>query len=850
MQLKIPDFGLVVLIGASGSGKSRFAQNHFRTSEVLSSDHYRSVVGDDDRGPETTKDAFHVIETIAERRLLGRRLTVIDATNIQPDDRKQWVHLARRTHAPLTAILLDLPEGACQAQNAARGDARPAHVVRRQARAMRRHVRTLSREGYRRRPRIRTPEEARAAEVTREPLATDHRHRTGPFDIIGDVHGCREELEALLRKLGYEVERHEEDGRPRYQVTPPEGRLAVFVGDLVDRGPDSAGTLSLVMDAAAAGAALAVRGNHDAKLARALAGRNVERKHGLAETLEQLEKAPETFRKEVEEFIEGLPSHYVLEGGKLVVAHAGMKKELQNRTSREVREFGLYGETTGETNEDGLPVRLDWTRNYRGTAAVVYGHTPAPGPEWVNNAICIDTGCAFGGSLTALRWPERDTVSVPAEQTYHAPPKSLATAAGENRQQESDRLLSIADVRTPMRIQTAIAGSVSIRKENGAAALETMSRFGIDPRWLIYLPPTMSPCDSSTADGMLEHPAEAFGYFRARGVRHVMCQEKHMGSRAVIVCGRTAAEAAARFGIESPHGGTIYTRTGRPFFDDTAVEAAILDQVRAGMTGAGLWEELETDWVCLDTEIMPWSAKGAGLVRDHYQPVAAASRLGLAAATGALRQAAGRNGDLGALLGRFEARAEMAARYDAAYQRYNWPVNGIKGLKVAPFHLLATEGAEHSGKSHTWQMEMLGRLVEAGGTLTATEHLTVDVDDEDDVARATAWWSQRTEAGAEGMVVKPIDAITRTTRGTVQPALKCRGREYLRIIYGPEYTTPDQLERLRHRNTGGKRRLALREFALGIEALREFVRRSPLRKVHRAVFGVLALESEPTDPRL
>ena len=248
----------------------------------------------------------------------------------------------------------------------------------------------------------------------REPLPCDRRNLTGPFDIIGDVHACREELEALLSKLGYCVEPKVAADRPGYDVAPPPGRTAVFVGDIVDRGPDSASALALVMDMVEAGHALEVPGNHDAKLARALADRDVERKHGMARTLEQLDAMPESFRQRAAEVLAGLPSHYVLDGGTLVVAHAGMKEHLQNRTSRQVRDFGLYGETTGETDDDGLPVRLDWAAGYRDRAAVVYGHTPVRRAEWVNETICIDTGCAFGGRLTALRWPERELVSVPA----------------------------------------------------------------------------------------------------------------------------------------------------------------------------------------------------------------------------------------------------------------------------------------------------------------------------------------------------------------------------------------------------------------------------------------------------
>ena len=850
-QLTIPDYGLVVLIGAAGAGKTTFAERSFGASEVLSSDHYRSVVGDGERSARTTRDAFDIIEQIARRRLRARLLTVIDATNVQDDDRKRWVEIARGEHAPVSAIVLDLNERDCQEQNAGRGDgARPGHVVRRQWRALQRSVKLLSKQGYRRRSRLRSPTEALEAQVVREPLDCDIRTQHGPFDVIGDVHGCRAELEALLARLGYRVEAVEAtadgDG-PHYEVTPPAGRRAVFVGDIADRGPDSAGALALVMDAVAAGAALAIPGNHDSKLARAIEGAKVERKHGLEQTLEQIGKLPAAFAERVRAFIRSLPSHYVADGGNLVIAHAGMPEALQNRVSGAVRHFGLFGDVSGETDADGLPERRDWARDYRGEAHVVYGHTATARPEWVNNTICIDTGCAFGGRLTALRWPERELVDVEAERTYAEPKRPLATATGA-KEQQSDSLLDVEDVTAPMRIETRLAGSVAIGRRQGEAALELLSRFAVDPRWLIYVPPTMSPCDSARAEGLLEHPAEAFGYFRARNVREVMCEEKHMGSRAVIVAARSREAARERFGIDAPAAGCIYTRTGQPFWHDAGIEKAVLDQVRAAMEQARLWDELATDWVCLDAEVMPWSAKGQGLIERHYEPVAAASRMGLAAALGALR--APEAGEVCAELAeRYESRAAMAAAYDEAYRRYSWPTDGIEGLQIAPFHLLATEGAVHADKPHAWHMETLARLYEHAAVLSTTEHRVVDVDDDAEVAAATTWWTERTGAGAEGMVVKPAAFVTRGERGLVAPALKVRGREYLRIIYGPEYTSADQLERLRRRNTSRKMGLAIREFALGIEGLEAFVGREPLRRVHAAAFGVLALESEPLDPR-
>ena len=483
MPITIPDFGLVVLIGAAGSGKTSFADRHFRQSEILSSDHYREVVGDDDRNPRTTSDAFEVMASIAAKRLAARRVAVIDATNVHPDDRAQWVQVARAHHAPLTAVVLDVSEGTCHRQNGQRGiHARPRHVVHRQWNTLRRSKNGLQEEGYRRRHRLRSAEEILDTEVQRAPLKSDRRDHGGPFDIIGDVHGCQNELAQLLKQLGYTFVGSEPGNR---EVRHPGGRIAVFTGDLTDRGPDPTGVLSLVMDMADKGQAMVVQGNHEAKLARALGGADVERKHGLATTMEALEQETPAFRQRVRQLLTTAKQHYMLNGGRLVVAHAGMKEELQGRSSAEVRSFGLYGETTGEVDEEGMPVRKDWALEYRGEAAVVYGHTPVAEAVWRNNTMCVDTGCVYGGALTALRWPEREVVSVAAEKPYDEPSPASMTKTEEP---VDDRMIDIADV-SARQIQTRLGGKVGIRKENRAAALEIMSRHAVDPRWLIYLPP-------------------------------------------------------------------------------------------------------------------------------------------------------------------------------------------------------------------------------------------------------------------------------------------------------------------------------------------------------------------------
>ena len=846
MKITLPELSLVVLMGPSGCGKSSFARKHFKPTEVLSSDECRGLVSDDENNQAATNDAFDVLYYIAKKRLAAGRMTVFDATNVQPEARKNAIALAREFHVLPVAIVFDIPERICHERNKTRDDRSfGPHVIRQQTQQLHRSLGSLQREGFRHIFKLQSVEDVDAVEVTREPLWNNRKFDHGPFDVIGDVHGCQDELDALLAKLGYA---RDESGVYRHA----QGRKAVFLGDLVDRGPNIAGVLRTAMAMEKAETALCVPGNHEMKLLRKLRGKDVKMTHGLAETMEQLDREPPEFRNDVAHFIDDLVSHYVLDDGKLVVAHAGMKEPLQGRGSGKVREFALYGETTGETDEYGLPVRYPWASEYRGRATVVYGHTPVPEAEWLNNTICIDTGCVYGGKLTALRWPEREIVQVPAATMYCEPKKSLVAPVPElSAQHENDDVLDLADVFGKRIIETRLYRNVTVREENSSAALEAMSRFAANPRWLVYLPPTMSPPETSRRPGLLEHPEEAFGYFRREGVVRVVCEEKHMGSRAVVVACRDADAAKARFGVATGEAGTIVTRTGRRFFNDEKVEREVLDRLRAALDQTGFWTEHKTDWTLLDCELMPWSVKAQDLIRDQYAAVGAASRSALADVVPALDAAAGRGVDLGDLLPLARERAGLVQRYREAYRRYCWPVRTVDDLKLAPFHLLATEGKVHIDKNHDWHMQALAKVCATDAKLLlATPYRVVALDEAEAVNEAVRWWEDLTSRGGEGMVVKPLDFVARGTHGLVQPAVKCRGPEYLRIIYGPEYTVPANLDRLRSRGLGVKRSLALREFALGIEGMERFVRREPLRRVHECVFGVLALESEPVDPRL
>ena len=311
-----------------------------------------------------------------------------------------------------------------------------------------------------------------------------------------------------------------------------------------------------------------------------------------------------------------------------------------------------------------------------------------------------------------------------------------------------------------------------------------------------------------------------------------------------------------RFGLPSPAAGEIYTRTGRAFFGDVAMRDAVLDRMRQTLELANFWDDLETDWVCLDTELMPWSSKAKSLLIDQYAAVGAAGRAAVPPAIDALSSAIqtltpGEAAPADRVLGDLRISRENIQRFTDVYRHYCWPVESIDDLRVARFHVLATEGRVHTDRDHRWHLSTVASWQQAEPPLLIpTRHLEVDPSDSSSIEAGIRWWTDLTDNGGEGMVVKPTDFIAHQGKNLLQPAIKCRGREYLRIIYGPDYDTPTHLKRLRHRHLGRKRSLALREFALGIEGLHRFVDRQPLRRTHQCAFGVLALESEPVDPRL
>jgi predicted kinase/diadenosine tetraphosphatase ApaH/serine/threonine PP2A family protein phosphatase len=404
--IEVPELSVIVLIGASGSGKSTFAREHFRASEILSSDAFRAAVADDESDQSVTQDAFEALYYIAAKRLRNARLCVIDATNVKPEDRAGYVELATRYHVAALAIVFSPNPEICLARNLARPHRQVAEqVVHTQIASLRRDLDNLHGEGFSQIHYL-DPEMEAAVTIVRRPLACNKRQEHGPFDIIGDVHGCYEEMAELLQALGYRAD----------TWSHPDGRKAVFVGDLADRGPRVLDSIQAVRNMVVSGNAFAVPGNHDLKFARWLSGETVTSAHGLNRSIADFQALPDALGEStaaaIVEFLTHLPSHYVFDGGKLVVSHTGLGADLQGRCSPTVREIAIFGKLVGGSYDP------NWAESYRGRAMVVYGHFPIAEPAWVNGTINIDTGCVFGGRLTALRYPEGELVSVPARAVY------------------------------------------------------------------------------------------------------------------------------------------------------------------------------------------------------------------------------------------------------------------------------------------------------------------------------------------------------------------------------------------------------------------------------------------------
>lgn len=861
--IPFPHAGIIVLVGPSNSGKTTLLrrlvdEGTFLQTEIVSSDEYRTRLGDTDfmdwkNRPREEADiifndyqllsslAFEAMNTtIAMRCRLGK-LTVVDATHLQEEYRKQYIDLADKHNVPCIAWVLDVQEETLLKRDDQRDHPRGRQRVKQQLGQFKRSLRSIKDEGFAYTYTLKDTDGVLFARK-QNPLLVEIG---AGLDIIGDIHGCYNEMIELLDKLGYTVD---ENGLYKH----PEDRQLVSVGDVMSRGPQSLKTMIFWKKHVESGVARMIDSNHGWKIARYLGGRNVILSHGdehIATELEQYaqeagDEAATILKNEMKQFLLSAPSHLLFcRNGvrRVVVAHAGIRDEYIGKHSKRIQDFCRYGDTDGMDGK-GTPVRKEWYVEHESGEIIVWGHDPRPFPTVVKNTVNIDQGAVFGGSLTAYRYPEQQFVSIKAKRDYAGDPDSPLIRWERGRFSPPNLRKFVEGYA----VQTELYGEVTVRGEFVKAAIDTVSHFTVPLEELVYFPPTMSPAPAVSVDeNYLEHPREAFAYFRAQGVKNMVAEKKHMGSRAILLLFRN--EEAALSYVGRPTLGTIYTRTGRAFFD-RSTESEVLHKLNEDLQRADYFTKNNTDLLLLDAEIVPWNLKARELISSQYAHVAESALMDREHLLEKLREAEQSGRDVAPWIIEMEEKLQNAHIFREAFQKYCWDVNGLDGIKIAPFHTLAHSGQTFFDHSHIWHMEQNRKLATLSSLFMETEYRTVTSEaDEEQVIR---WWEEMTEEGHEGIVIKPETFISRNGDKMIQPALKVRGRKYLHIIYGIDYLQPENLARLKQRKTGKKERHALMECALSKESVERFIRKEPIERVHECVLAAMSLESDPVDPRL
>ncbi|MCH1627950.1 polynucleotide kinase-phosphatase [Fredinandcohnia quinoae] len=863
MRIILPHSGIVLLVGPSNSGKSTLLRKfidkkEILASEVVSSDDFRILVGDlefidwhgrhkdeadslYDEYYAISSEAFSMMDSVIEARCRLNKLTFVDATHLQPNDRKKYITLARKNNVPILAIVLDVPQDTLLGRDEQRSNPRGIRRIKQQYQVFKREKRFIKKEGY------------TATYVLSDFEDFELERRSNPLEIdigagidfIGDIHGCFDEMIALLEKLGYEKNQEK-------LYVHPDGRKFFSVGDVMSRGPESLKTMLFFLKHLKSGLAYMIDSNHGWKIARWLDGKNVTLSHGDEKVAEDFVEYEENYGTEqatkiktaLKEMLLKAPSHYVImKNGvqTLVCAHAGIKDEFIGKQSPDIRDFCRYGDTDG-FDENGKPVRKDWFIHHKTSTLIVWGHDPKPQPLIINNTINIDQGAVFGGKLTAFRYPEKEFIAVKAKQDYSDADDSPLKDWEKNRLNPPN----IGKFLEGYSVLTGEYGEVKVHPDTVKSAIDTVSHFTIPIEQLIYIPPTMSPTPNPSAlDNYLEHPKEAIEYYRSRRVETMIAEKKHMGSRGILLLFKNKEVALKYVGFEIL--GTIYTRTGRRFFD-RETEEEIVGKINIELHNSGYFEKYRTDYVLLDAEIMPWNLKAKELIGSQYAHVSENAILDRVKLMEKLTETSTGNETIKNWLFEYEQKVDNAYIFREVFQKYCWDVKDVNQIQIAPFHVLAHSNETFFDKSHLWHMEMNRELAKESTLFIETEYRVIhDIASEEAVIK---WWEELTSEGHEGIVIKPESFVFKSQGKLLQPAIKVRGRKYLHIIYGMDYLLPENLTRLKSRNTGKKQKLALREFALGVEGIKRFVNGESIERVHECVLATLAMESDPVDPRL
>ena len=849
MKFEIFEFSLVMLLGPAGVGQTDFTQAHFSNYECLSPAAFQKMITAID-ADGVSEEAYELLLKVLELRLKHRQLTCLNAPFLSSSEFGAIKKLAKKYHCRLVAVTFEKPLEDCLTANASNEkNPLPEHVIRIQHQKLSERVSYLGQEGFRQILRLKNDADIAEAQIIRKKLRCDLQEENGPFDIIGDVHGCLEELLQLLAKLDYQIEKvadPQDPWRP-YKGSHPQGRRLLFVGDFCDRGPDSPGVFQLVMSLHQLGLALCVPGNHDDKLARKSSGRSVSMKHGIVETLEQLESYPKDFQDAIAKFVKSLPSHLMLQNGELIVSHAGLKSSMHNRSSAEIHAFCIYGDTTGKKDEFGLPIRLNWAKNYNGTATIVYGHTPVPNAEWLNNTIDIDTGCVFGGKLTALRFPEKQLVEVPAIKEWVAPSRPLNWKPEAEVVVESDPAMDMIMVGQQAGFSTRSGYVIRLEETAVQASLIHFTKYAVNPRWLLTLPTPYAPVSQAQTSGFLEHPAQVFEHYETNGVESLSVQFFESPIRVIMVVCKDEAAAFHRFGVGSEGVGRIYTAIGTPFFPSKRDEQDILRKMGFKFGEAGIWEKYDTKWMCLECEVRPFSKHAQTLVSSHFEEIQHAQKVQSDFMQRQLEEATESENLLNL--------KSHLAKEKTAINSFRKAIESISGdedqVQFVPLQLLATEGKANAKKDQNWhraQCEGLANLLP--NLLQMPKFIEIDLASESDRRTAIETWLAECEGKSMGAIIRPIASYVEGTTELLQAGMIVRSQQYLRMLYGPFFDTTENLQVLENIDLAPVRGTRLRQFAFAVEALDNFVEQKDWSITFQAIFAVIGLASGIADSRL
>ncbi|MBD1371830.1 polynucleotide kinase-phosphatase [Hazenella sp. IB182357] len=864
-KIVLPAMGIVLLVGPSNSGKTTLLarlieEGMIQTTEVVGSDQFRMLLSDQpymdwtgypkdqadvlyQEYQEVSEQAFEMMEKVVEKRCRLGKLTFVDATHLHPDDRAKYLQLGLKNHVPVVAVGLDVHEKALLYRDQKRDYPRGKNRIKQQNYRFREVKRNIKKEGFHSVYMLQN-EAINTVRFERlpNPLWVDCG---AGVDFIGDIHGCYDELIQLLKQLGYRL-------NDAGLYIHPTGRKFVSLGDIMSRGPKSLETISFIYQHVKAGLAYMIDSNHGWKIARWLNGNQVKLAHGderVAEEFNQFEQEygpekTERWKEEIKAFLIEAPAHLVFQqdGIKQVVAvHAGIRDRYIGKQSKRIADFCRYGDVSA-VDEHGKPTRDDWFVQHQSAELIVWGHDPQPYPMMVNRTINIDQGVVFGGALTAFRFPEKNFVSVKSMQPFTMEENNPLWKWKKKRFSPPNMQKLI----TGYGVQCEGYGEVKVRGESVKPAVDLFSHFTIPLEAIPYLPPTMSPPEVARLDGYLEHPAEAIAYYRKHGIMRMIAQKKHMGSRAVLLIFRDAQVAKDYIGYQT--NGVIYTRTGRSFFhkDD---ERQMISRLQRDFVVGGYFAQHQTDYVLIDAEIMPWNLKAKELIQAQYAHVGEAAIQDRQHLLDRLKQIEHAPADMTPWLDELAHKLHNAEQFQAVFEKYCWDTSDIEAIQIAPFHILAHSQKTFFQQSHEWHMEQARKLSQMSSLMIETAFRVIE--SEESASDVVKWWEKITEEGHEGIVIKPDRLIRYDGKGSmIQPALKVRGRKYLSIIYGMDYLEPENLARLKKRNPRKKQHRALKEFALGVESINRFVRQEPVERIHEAVLAVLALESDPIDPRL